>query len=799
MYWSGREVVICLAVVFSLGSTQPVHHSLRHHHSHAEHLDVEQIPKGVSPQNRATTPGSAKTFFPDPEGRKERYELLGWASLFTLFIFASACAAFKLISLIIEYRSNLHGFQTKSFSEFLTYRLETWFITTYAASAKLIILIFFLTVLLGSLLCGSIMEHKNPFTSLWYVCSWVLDPGSAFGLEDHHILAYVLSALLGIIGILMLALLLTLMQDGFNNSMEKLKKGESPVIESGHIMIIGYTGQTPSLLQELCQAHKSTGGTSIVVLSDRHTKSEMDADIAAAEVQMMGTMIVTRCGKPHSRSDLRHVATHTARTIILLPKIEEDMECRDAFMLRTLITLRGQGWPFHGRIVAVCSQIRNLKLFQDVGGDNTDIVMVENFIAKIMTRCSRYPGLSSTFSQVFTAGGSDFLINSVPKHLDGVQFSKACEFYPDAVPVGVLQNGPADSCTGTDSCHLCPGVDFILEEGQEMIFIATNPAATQASAVPDSTFAGPAAVQGQVPKRTAGMDVVPETILMSGWNELAGNMILELDDQVASGTELIIIAEVSKEEREKVIDQMQVRWKKRIENLNISHTLGRIVSRFDLDDLGIALDKTSRIFFLADANGESSEHVDACTVAAILQVREMLLESGVSKDITIIPEIKDPLSATMCTHLGITDFIDTSGLPSKVLAMVASQPRIQLVLNEIISQTMRASFSVQSLGMYVAEENRPARFNFRQVASLVGACGDVAIGWSKPFCQTSRAQTLADFGESVEFHNTMAKNCKEAHGKNSMIEYELNPDEKSIEREWSWAEDKIVVLTRAGL
>jgi len=290
---------------------------------------------------------------------------------------------------------------------------------------------------------------------------------------------------------------------------------------------------------------------------------------------------------------------------------------------------------------------------------------------------------------------------------------------------------------------------------------------------------------------------VPEIILMLGWNELAGNMISELDDQVAQGTELIIIAEVPEEVREKAIGQMQVRYKKKIENMVISQKLGRIGSRHDLDDLAIPVDKASRIFFLADSTGESGEHVDACTITAILQIRDMLLESGVSKDIAMIPEIKDPLSRTMCAHLNITDFIDTSGLPSKVLAMVAYQPRIQLVLNEIISQTVRASFSIQSLGMYMGGDARAARFSFQQVAGLVAASGDVAIGWSKPVGQTSRAQALEDSEESIEFHNTMAKICKDAHGKNSMIEYELNPVDKTRERDWSWEDDKIVVLARA--
>merc|ERR1719265_2249507 len=112
-----------------------------------------------------------------------------------------------------------------------------------------------------------------------------MDPGSAFGLQDHHILAYVLSGTMGIIGILMLALLITLMQDGFDKTMEKIRKGNNAVMESGHIVVIGFTPSTIPLLQELCNAHK--------------------------------------------RSDLRHVAAHTSKTIMLLPMEDDSLDDRD--------------------------------------------------------------------------------------------------------------------------------------------------------------------------------------------------------------------------------------------------------------------------------------------------------------------------------------------------------------------------------------------------------------------------------------------------------------------------------------
>jgi len=297
----------------------------------------------------------------------------------------------------------------------------------------------------------------------------------------------------------------------------------------------------------------------------------------------------------------------------------------------------------------------------------------------------------------------------------------------------------------------------------------------------------------------------PETILMWGWNEFAANLILELDRQVPPETELMVISEnVSTEERVTDVERVQFRWKRQTTNLKISHHVGRLASRFDMEKLPV--EKASRIFLLSDSkqvkkdkwvHEGSNEQLDACTITAILQIRDMLLEKGVSKDIAIIPEIKDSLSRAMCEQLSIVDFVETTGLPSKVLAMVAYQPRIQIVLNEMISHDGTANFSVHSLDMYVDEESRPTHFSFCQISDLVAASGHIAIGWSKHFSQTSKARYLSesDHSSSVEFHRTMSRICLEAHGKHSMIEYELNPANKTEEREWSWEDDKIVVLT----
>lgn len=827
---SGLLLAIGLGAVVSSCGAQPPRHSLRQgqlraallegtsalHTSqrqaqsrqelHLQSLRLEEKPDSQSSDKESSKKFSwsdlvpRSSFISGPRAHKFR-SVAAWLAIGGIFSIGSGYVLFKLISLVISYRSNLQGFKTRGFGHYMWYSFENWFIQTYAASAIVLLMMFFGTVLLGALLVGVVM-NVNPFQSLWLVFSWVMDPGSAFGLEDDHVLAYILSATLGIIGVFMLALLLTLMQDSFNGSMEKLKKGESAVIEHGHVVILGFTEQIPTLVQEICHAKASVGGTTIVVVSDRHTKGEIEDAIEDAEVKPMGSRIVTRCGKLHSRADLQHLAVHSAQSVILLPNNDEVLESRDALTLRMLVVLRGQGWPLQGRIVAVCSMIRNYKLFQDIGGDITDIVMIENFIAKLMTRCSRKAGLSATLNQVFSAGSSDFFINTVPKNLHGVHFREAGSYFPGAVPVGMLSPDPdtdkpcsllrSGACTS--GCRLCPDPDLVLEEGKELVFLATEPADTVACEKPVPQTATALSRLMHVPSPVTHRQKEQENILILGWNELIVDMLLQLDQQVGQGTKLFIVADKSVEERQAEIALFQNRWQHTMQNLEFVHHVARIASRFQFEELQLPFNEISRIFLLSPSQVDRDGRNDAVVLTAILQMRDILLEQGVSKEIAIIPQITDPLSRTMCEHLSVTDFIDTSGLLSKVLAMISNQPRIQLVLNEIISFTGQTKFSMRKLGNY-AKEDEANELSFRQVADLVGACGDVAIGWSVPFSQTSKAEILAQLGERVEFHQTMSKICERAHGKECMLEYELNPADKNTARQWNWEQDRIVVLT----
>merc|ERR1719161_334789 len=103
----------------------------------------------------------------------------------------------------------------------------------------------------------------------------------------------------------------------------------------------------------------------------------------------MGSIVEVRCGQPHKPSDLPHVAADTAKTIILLPDRSQPKEVRDAFLLQTLISLRGEGWPNDGKIIIVCSLLRNRPIFEEMGGSLFAPIYLYRFVARLLAQGSQ--------------------------------------------------------------------------------------------------------------------------------------------------------------------------------------------------------------------------------------------------------------------------------------------------------------------------------------------------------------------------------------------------------------------------
>lgn len=685
-----------------------------------------------------------------------------------------------------------------TFKLYLQYRFAYWFAWTEGSTSILLSIMLISTLLVGAAFYELVL-HPGMARSVWKTFVWLVAPDAGAG-EATWTGAFI-GAFMSIVGLIVFALLVTLFQDTFSAYIEALREGTLPVVESGHILLIGMGDENLLVVQELCLAYADTGGAVIVILSDGCSKVEMEQKLNDSGLDTMGSRVVVRGGQPFNVPSLKHVAADKAGTIVVMSDAKTSLELRDANVLQVLVSLRAEGWPLKGRIVTVCSLLRNQPLFEQIGGNITKVILLDRWLAKLMAQSSKQWGIGTIVNKTFGFSDSEFYIRPLPENLVGRPFQEASLFYDKGVPIGLM--GKNQKATGklanrrrtsllNEVCNLCPGREYVFQDGDEIVLLAEDESCATPSETP---FTAPAEFIHETVAHIPEKPKQVETVFILGWNEMIGLLTLEIDALVGKGSTLVIMATKDVEERENFFHKVQHRWQQKLQNITeIKHVEGQLGSRFQLEEMDPPIDTAARIFVLADEEADSMTHADACTVVTILQIRDIVVKKG-KGNIPVIPEIRDHLTERMCGAVKASDFIDSSGLPSQVIAMVTFEPRIANILFEIISEEGVVHFAIKSIKEYLSKgEEAPTSLSFLQATGIVMRSGDICVGWSLPFEESTESQFQDDASQRGEFHRSMNNVCKVANPGSTLLEWAMNPADKNTPRDWLDG-DRIVVLT----
>merc|ERR1712072_574055 len=106
--------------------------------------------------------------------------------------------------------------------------------------------------------------------------------------------------------------------------MDELRKGKSTVVETNHVLVLGWSDKLIGIMVEICSACETmpdgTEGSCIVILNDTLEKTEMEEillDRLPDDIAKKSYFVV-RYGSPMVSADLAKVAVNDARCIIVL-------------------------------------------------------------------------------------------------------------------------------------------------------------------------------------------------------------------------------------------------------------------------------------------------------------------------------------------------------------------------------------------------------------------------------------------------------------------------------------------------
>jgi len=166
------------------------------------------------------------------------------------------------------------------------------------------------------------------------------------------VLAY--AFFLSLMGLVVFSILISLINNTMRSRIEALRRGETPVLERGHVLLLGWNNKVFSVLRQLASLEP---GIKVVILAPREIK-DMQEELRVAGMQRQPITIILRSGIPSNRSELERVALDYASSIIILSTDADDSES-----IKSMVLLAGKGdWP--GRAPTLTSEIAHERNYE---------------------------------------------------------------------------------------------------------------------------------------------------------------------------------------------------------------------------------------------------------------------------------------------------------------------------------------------------------------------------------------------------------------------------------------------------
>ena len=540
--------------------------------------------------------------------------------------------------------------------------------------------------------------EKVGFLSLiWISAMRAMDAG-AVGGDDGSPLYLLLMLLVTLGGIFIVSALIGVLNTGLGAKVDELRKGRSRVIESGHTLLLGWSGHIHTVVSELCLAAESAGGTTIVIVADKD-KIEMDDELATKVPDRRGSRVVVRSGSPIDLDDLDLGSPETARSIVVLGS--EGPVDPDASVIKTVLALVAHKPRDEGKhhIVAEIRDPKNAIPAKMVGRDEVELVVTSEVIARIAVQTCRQAGLSSIYTDLLDFGGDEIYFHKAGS-LAGKTFGEALAAFDRSAVIGIHSAGES---------RLLPPMDTPVGAGDSLIVIAADEDAIKASDGPAPKPDTDAQSSAPPRARTA------EKTLILGWNGRGPTIVAELDKYAVAGSELTIVADDdAPAEALKAIEGS-------IERHEVHIVKGDVADRRLLDSLDVR--RFEHIITLSYADKLGVQAADAVTLVTLLHLRD--IEEKFGESFSVVSEMLDVKNQKLAEVTKADDFIVSDNLVSLLLA--------QLAENKALGPVFQDLFDADGAEIYLkaaAEYVEPGKdVDFHTVLDAARRRGEIAIGY----------------------------------------------------------------------
>jgi len=533
--------------------------------------------------------------------------------------------------------------------------------------------------------------------AMWESLMRTLDSGTMGGDTGTGFRAIMLFVTLG--GIFVVSALIGVLNNAIESQMERLRKGRSLVLETNHTLVLGWSTQIFTILNELMTANENQPNARIVILADKD-KVDMEDEIRE-RVEIKGkTRIICRNGSPIDPNDLEITNPHSAKSIIVLPPENSDP---DTDVIKTVLAITNNPnrrlEPYH--IVTQIRNPKNMDVLKLVGEkDHVQAVETGDLIARVVAQTSRQSGLSVVYTELMDFGGDEIYFKQEPA-LTGKTFGEALLAYEDTCLMGLRK---ADG-----KILLSPPMDTRIEAGDQIFALSEDD-----DTIRISNQSLPPINEAVIRSNRSALEPQPEKCLILGWNRSGTTIVHELDNYVAKGSQVTVVADIYNVEK-----QIKAQGGK-LKNQTLVVEEGETTDRDLLDRLGVQ--DYDHVIVLAYSTVEPQE-ADAKTLVTLLHLRDMAQKD--ETPFSIVSEMLDLRNRELAEATQVDDFIVSEHLISLMMAQLSENADLLDVFTDIFDPE-GAEIYLKPVSDYVTP-GTPV--NFYTVVEAARRRGETTLGY----------------------------------------------------------------------
>lgn len=564
----------------------------------------------------------------------------------------------------------------------------------------LAILSLILIVVAGAVivLLGITPDGSGPLDfgeAIWASLMRTLDAGTMGADAGWGFRSIMLLVTLG--GIFVVATLIGVLSSGLEGKLDELRKGRSIVLEKDHTIILNWSPSIFDIISELTIANQSRRRPRIVIMADKD-KVEMEDEIAQKVPNLRNTRIICRSGDPTDLGDLAITSPQTSRSIIIVSPEADDPDSR---VIKTVLALIHDPDRREAKyqIAAEIRDGKNAELAKVVGGDELQLVLADDLIARIVVHSSRQSGLSAVYSELLDFDGSE-IYTIEQKAIEGSTFGDATMAYDTSTLIGITDPQGKVWLNPPMETVIRPGMKAILiAEDDSTIAVTVNPLNVDHTAI--------ALYRRQEPKA--------ERTLLLGWNRRAPIIAFELSRYVAPGSMLTIAADAPGLQEE--VSTLMIAGS----NLQVEYGIVDTSSRAALE--GLDIPSYDHVLVLGYSDHMDAQATDTRTLVTLLHLRKIAEAAGAH--INVVSEMIDVRNRELAEVTRADDFVVSNKLVSLMLAQASENENIGAIFGDLLDE--QGSEIVMRRADAYLELGQP--MTFYTVTEACRRRGEVALGY----------------------------------------------------------------------